>query len=653
MDLIYATPDRVDVGAMKDYEFDLAYGSDENDFELKTTLNNHVCREDYILYIEGTEYGGIIDSVAPNTSSNSLSYKGRTWHGVLDSKVISPDKGHDYLTYNEMDAHDVLRDLIQRLDLANLFEVEEGECGIEINGYQFRYTQAYEGICDMLSSVNAKLLLTWKEQKVMLCVKLINNYAIDEEFDSSQIGLRLQKNYNNCNHLVCLGTGDLKDRHVIHLFTNENGEVQPYTKTDDPKQDSDYILDTRNQLLFGNEEIVEIYDYNSAQDVENYLQLSDKPSDWDANYTNYYKRSDEAVTDEGVEKTAYTQLERNLQTVYNLLFSQPYDWNTNYKDYFYRQTDSLGNYVYDSDGNIQYENVASVSEEVYTLLLAKPQDWNTNYFDYYYLSKVEGGRQTWSSVGSVTKKKYEKQLYQPYDWNTNYASYFQYWSDGLTWEYRSVQGVSKERYVLQKRKPSGWNATWKDYYCLYMNNKYVKCSDVKLYKKKAPTWRKNTFYTKETYYIAPTWGKVSRYTEYEYETYPDWNTYASDQTSGQYSSYAKKTINTVPSWEAEKYYKAQENVDVGIIFLPNVYYKKVIDHFKELVEYGIKKLQEYYSSDEIEVSLDPTQQYDIGDMIGAYEHITDIFITQPISKKIVTIKKNLETIEYEVKKNGS
>ena len=96
MDLIYATAARVDVGVLQGYELDLAYGESENDFELKTSLDNHVCREGYILYVEGTEYGGIIDSIAPNTRSNTLSYKGRTWHGILNSKVICPDKGHDY-----------------------------------------------------------------------------------------------------------------------------------------------------------------------------------------------------------------------------------------------------------------------------------------------------------------------------------------------------------------------------------------------------------------------------------------------------------------------------------------------------------------------------------------------------------------------------
>lgn len=61
MDLIYANKNKIDVGVLKDYSFDLAFGSDENNFKLSVNTENNVCEEDYIIYIEGTEYGGIVD----------------------------------------------------------------------------------------------------------------------------------------------------------------------------------------------------------------------------------------------------------------------------------------------------------------------------------------------------------------------------------------------------------------------------------------------------------------------------------------------------------------------------------------------------------------------------------------------------------------
>ena len=47
------------------------------------------------------------------------------------------------------------------------------------------------------------------------------------------------------------------------------------------------------------------------------------------------------------------------------------------------------------------------------------------------------------------------------------------------------------------------------------------------------------------------------------------------------------------------------------------------------------------------------KKYDIGDIVGAFENNTGIFVAQPITKKIVTIERDKESIRYEVKKNGS
>ena len=49
MDLIYADKNKIDVGVMKDFSLDLAYGSGENDFELSVSAENNVCTEDYLL----------------------------------------------------------------------------------------------------------------------------------------------------------------------------------------------------------------------------------------------------------------------------------------------------------------------------------------------------------------------------------------------------------------------------------------------------------------------------------------------------------------------------------------------------------------------------------------------------------------------------
>ena len=72
-----------------------------------------------------------------------------------------------------------------------------------------------------------------------------------------------------------------------------------------------------------------------------------------------------------------------------------------------------------------------------------------------------------------------------------------------------------------------------------------------------------------------------------------------------------------------------------------------------MVDGAIERFAEYYASDELEISLDTEKMYDIGDIVGAFENNTGIFVAQPITKKIVTIERDKESIRYAVKKNGS
>ena len=86
-----------------------------------------------------------------------------------------------------------------------------------------------------------------------------------------------------------------------------------------------------------------------------------------------------------------------------------------------------------------------------------------------------------------------------------------------------------------------------------------------------------------------------------------------------------------------------------------MYYNKVENHYKSMIEQGIEEFKKIYNSDEISLDLNQyDNNYDIGDIIGAQEPITGIFVAQPISKKIITIEKDNIKIEYEVNKsNGS
>ena len=98
------------------------------------------------------------------------------------------------------------------------------------------------------------------------------------------MAIEINKHFNPINHLYCLGSGDLKDRNVIELFTDASGTVQPYTTVDTPVKDSQYILDNRNQLFTGIRDNSQVYDYGNAQTTENYEILTAKPDSWEQPY---------------------------------------------------------------------------------------------------------------------------------------------------------------------------------------------------------------------------------------------------------------------------------------------------------------------------------------------------------------------------------
>lgn len=654
MDLIFTDKNRKDLGVVQNYSLDEAFGTSENNFELKQDLSNYKFQEDMYIYIEDTEYGGVIDTIQPNQANHTISYIGRTWHGILNSKIIQEK-------YCDGDLHDILREIISYIGLDDLFRVRDGLCGIESHEYQFRDDNAnqyaYDGICSLFNSVNAKLKMKWKSGKVELWAELIADYSIDEEFDSSTLDFRIKKTFNVCNHLIVIGKDSELNKKIIHLFTDEEGNIQNYSLSEEPKQDSDYILDESKKLLYGIDEIVQKLE-QSISPKYNYLSLETKPDDWRFGYVNYYKIDESENTEEG-EEVKYNQLKQNIKNVYNLLYSQPYDWETGYNRYFYRQTNDDGSYVVDDNGDIKYSSVSSDNRTEYKLLITQPKDWNQMYSTYYYLSKVEGGKQTWSQVPELTQDKYVLLSKAPSNWNNEYGNYYYKYSTGTEYEWRTVSGVSYEKYVLMTQKPSDWSKNWKTYYCLYGSMGYTYLKNVALYnnKGKAPKWKKNSFFRKDTLYKAPKWKKNYYYKKTQVEKIPafngsNWGDSYPDPS--EFWAIARRVQVDYPLWEEDYYYSITEDVDVGVVFSPGMYYNKVEDNFSSLVNAGIEKLKELRDTDEITIDIKSDKyDYDIGDIIGANDNITGIRIYKPILKKIIKISKNNINIEYEVNKNGS
>ena len=721
MDLIYADKNRIELGAIKDCEFDCAFGVDENDFECAVDMDHHVCMEDYFIYFDQTQYGGIIDKIKVSTEDHTITYTGRTWHGILNTRVLSPPSGYDYLTLTG-EANTVIAQIIDIIGLGDIFTVSTEDSGLYIPGFQVRYAYAYDTILAMLRQVNGKMMLSHVNGFVQLSIHNIADYSNNEEFDSSQVGFNAEKTFNTYNHFICLGGGNLKDRFVIHLFTNENGEVQPYTKIENPISDADYILDESKKVMYGLEERVFVYDLSGAQTTENYVPLQSVPVNWKHRYTEFY------VYD--ADNEGYKILEREYADQYILTKVKPSDWVSNYEEFYYK---SGSTYKCISD---------LISGKVYEILTEKPATWNTDYKNYY--KKVNGAYEKVSLIEAVSYKQLKK---QPNDWKKNYGSYFYFFTDGVDSEYREIEGKQKIYYVVQNRQPTDWKDGYDEYFELNAKGKYVKIEikDYKRLKKQPGDWSKkyaNYFYyysdgtkgeyraisgTSEDKYtlqsefptdwhsnygnyyfksgsqyykvegvpltgsdekVSPIWKPSKYYTKSSVTKAPDYNSFAGVYRKAdppkwkkkRYYTQEKKTVTpsfrvhpkvfkkitttSIPAWAANTYYDESETNDLAweknkyyrlkkdqeIIpeFAAGKYYQKRYDHYADLVDNAIKKIQEIYDCDSIDTNLSLEDDYDIGDIVGATELVTGISVWQPITKKIVKIKGSEQTIEYEV-----
>lgn len=653
MDLIYANAQKEDIGILQFYELDMAYGADENNFQIELNLSEHCMDYGYFVYAEHTEYGGIVDSIYVDNGKNVVRYSGRSWHGILANSVIIPDG--DYLVVSG-DANAIITDIIKRQGLDDIFSVSTEDSGVYISEYSFRYQNVYEAILEMLREFHGKLVFSWKDDKIQLSCQLAIDFTNDDEWDSSQMEFEVSQNNRPVNHLVCLGQGNLADRAVIHLFTDEDGNIQPYA-SENPMEDADYITDMSGRILSGIDEVAEVYDYSSAEVLTTYIPLDEKPEDFITNHTKYFKRDDDS----------YKNLEVIQQEQYTVLASQPSNWATGF------------NLYYEKDGD-EYRSLESVTNELYSALASKPQDWGTNYGNYY---KKDGS--CYVAVDAVTEVKYKKLTKEPKDWKKGYENYFTF--NGI--DYDKASGDSKPLYKMHTGKPSDWDDEYSSYYwkvpkysiktsnnnkgyetyisgsqwmtadqMLIIDKDRVKewesASSVKRKKininkivtyysqyKKNPKWVKDTYYNRESKSVAPQFRANYYYSMSSKNVAPEF-------VANQF--YSRKVVVTAPTFMANTYY-SRAIVDVYEDFVAGQIFRQSQDRFATLVTEGIKKLQEAFAGrNSARVDLEELQEYDVNDIVGARENTTALVVKHYITKKIVNIKNGVIKIDYTVGK---
>ncbi len=252
-DLTYTDAQRRDLGVARAYELSMDYGPGaSNSFALSFPLAARPAIEPRsLVYVEGTEFGGIVDRIGVETKDprrRKAVYRGRTWHGMLAGKVISPDPGQSHYRMAG-EANAALLAAVHRIGLADVFTAASNASGIVLD-HRIRNEYAYDGILAALRASGAKLKIAWDGARAVLSAEPIRDWSARDELDTDRLGIDLDKSYRPVNHLVCLGAGEMEDRVTVHLYADEAGNVSGV------------------QTLFGADEVARIYDYSNADEAE-------------------------------------------------------------------------------------------------------------------------------------------------------------------------------------------------------------------------------------------------------------------------------------------------------------------------------------------------------------------------------------------------
>lgn len=208
-----------------------------------------------LIYIPGTEYGGIIGEVLTDTTLDYVELKGLSWRGRLAKKIIEPPAGSDYKVVSG-ELHAVMKELIEP-EFDGLFVVSAEDTGVTVSSYQFdRYCTLLDGLNKMLKSKGYRLQLSFRREQNEPGYLYIEAVPITDYSNRIELSRDCKLNYtmddkrDGVNHLIVTGKGELQDRNILHLYVQENGEIGT------------------EQYYTGIREITEVYENTSTETEE-------------------------------------------------------------------------------------------------------------------------------------------------------------------------------------------------------------------------------------------------------------------------------------------------------------------------------------------------------------------------------------------------
>ena len=247
-DVIIADSKLTPHASVSQVTLDWACGTDENDFEL--TIDDPDAPEierGWYFWLDGSDVGGrIIDRrVTVSGGVSTATWIGQSWTGMLAAKILQPDANQDYLTVSGK-LPDILKSLLKRIGLDSVFTVDSSDAST-LSNWMFRnprYVDAYTGFRNLLASCGRRIDFQAKDNRILLGITPVG--IIDNTIDSDLVDFKAETNRRAVNHLIGLGSQELKNRLVVNYFADATGAV------------------SQTQTLVGADEVCATYDYSNA-----------------------------------------------------------------------------------------------------------------------------------------------------------------------------------------------------------------------------------------------------------------------------------------------------------------------------------------------------------------------------------------------------
>lgn len=231
-----------------DWSADVAYGDDENRFEISRLAGPPLAAH-MRWQVDGTALAGIVDKVCPSEGDDggsSVAYKGRTVQGVLAGKVLVPPSGQTHLVATG-DLNDCIRSVVESCGLSGYLTVPAGASGFEASGFQYRrFVDAYTGLRMLCASAGARLRFRATGDGIELSAVSATTYG---DLPGERVAFDAERDYRPCNHMVGLGGGEGTAREVVHWYADADGAL------------------SQTQTLFGLDEVAQRYDYSGSDDL--------------------------------------------------------------------------------------------------------------------------------------------------------------------------------------------------------------------------------------------------------------------------------------------------------------------------------------------------------------------------------------------------